>query len=220
MLAPVAVLAVALGATVAVLVLPRVTQRRLLDARPPTEDERDRLDRLGERAALSVRPAYVIETGDGPSLDVAVRGPPGWRALFVTDDVLADLDADVAAALLAAEAGRVRTYYGPFRAGAIGVVLATLVATFAVPLPFDTALAAMGAFALVAFAVGRRLQYAADARAAERVGAGPLADAFERIAGVRGVEPPRGSWRTLFEIQPPLGDRIDRLRDRARAGAP
>jgi len=62
--------------------------------------------------------------------------------------------------------------------------------------------------------VGRRLQYAADARAAERVGADGLADAFERAAARRGVDPSTGSWRTYVETQPPLGDRIARLRER------
>lgn len=210
--------AVALLAAAGVLVLPLFSSRHLRPTRRPTDAERRELRSLRETAGLDVDRAYVVESdrgGDEPPLDVAVRGPPGWRVLFVGEGVLAAADESVATALLAAEAGRVATNYAAVRAVAVGVVIALLAAVYAVPLPFDLGLLGMGAFALVAFAVGRRRQYAADARAADRVGAAALADAFERVAARRGVEPATGSWRTLFEVQPPLGDRIERLRERA-----
>jgi len=42
-----------------------------------------------------------------------------------------------------------------------------------------------------------------------------LAAAFETVAARRGVDPEPATWRTWFEVQPPLGQRIARLRDRS-----
>ncbi|OYR79491.1 peptidase, partial [Halorubrum ezzemoulense] len=130
-------------------------------------------------------------------------------------DVLTDLDEDVAIGLLAAEAGRVATYYAEFRAVAVGAVLATLAAVVTTLVPFESGFAAVIAVGVAAFWAGRRVQYAADTRAADAVGADRVADAFERVAERRGVEPETGDWSTWFEVQPPLGDRIARLRERA-----
>lgn len=148
-----------------------------------------------------------------PTIDVGVRGPPGRRVLFVTEDVLSVLDEDVAAALLAAEAGRLETYYNEFRAVAVAVVVAILATVVTTLVPFEAGFTAFAVIGFVSFWVGRRVQYAADARAAERVGAEALADAFERVAELQGITPETGTWRTWFEVQPPLGDRIAALRE-------
>jgi len=210
---------------------------RFRDLREPTDVERKRLASLRETAGLDVE-RVAIETGDEAAgdgeiadgaatngdgagigrVDVAVRGPPGRRVLFVTENVLDGLDEDVALGLFAAEAGRVETYYGEFRAVSTAAVLAVLAAIVTVAVPFQAGFASLVAVALVAFWVGRRVQYAADNRAADAVGAGRVADAFERVAAVRGVEPATGDWSTWFEVQPPLGDRIAALRERAEAG--
>lgn len=148
-----------------------------------------------------------------PTIDVGVEGPPGRRVLFVTEDVLSVLDEDVAAALLAAEAGRLETYYNEFRAVAVAVVVAILATVVTTLVPFEAGFSSLAVVGFVSFWVGRRVQYAADARAAERVGAEALADAFERVAELQGVTPETGTWRTWFEVQPPLGDRIAALRE-------
>jgi Zn-dependent protease with chaperone function len=175
-------------------------------------------------AAVGEEPGAVAGAGEdsaaadsaaapgAPTLDVGVRGPPGRRVLFVTEDVLAVLDADVAAALLAAEAGRLETYYNEFRAVAIAAVVAILATIVTTLVPFEAGFTALAAIGFVSFWVGRRVQYAADARAAESVGAVALADAFGRAATLQGVVPETGTWRTWFEVQPPLGDRIAALR--------
>lgn len=147
-----------------------------------------------------------------PTIDVGVEGPPGRRVLFVTEDVFSVLDEDEAAALLAAEAGRLETYYNEFRAVAVAVVVAILATVVTTLVPFEAGFTALGVIGFVSFWVGRRVQYAADAHAAERVGAEALADAFERVATLQGVTPETGTWRTWFEVQPPLGDRIAALR--------
>ena len=229
---------VAVVAFLAVEVGPLYAADRFRDLREPTGEERARLASLRETAGLDVE-RVAVETGDGGTageetadgsttdeggagigrVEVGVRGPPGRRVLFVTEGVLDDLDEDVAIGLLAAEAGRVETYYGEFRAVAVAAVLAVLAAVVTVTVPFQAGFASLVAVGVAAFWVGRRVQYAADDRAADAVGAGRVADAFERVAAVRGVEPETGDWSTWFEVQPPLGDRIAALRERAGSGS-
>ncbi|WP_424013633.1 peptidase [Halorubrum xinjiangense] len=211
-------------AALAVSVGPLYAADRFRDLREPTDAERAQIAALADPGGLGVdRIAVESVDGDGDSeesaaagpAEVSVRGPPGRRVLFLTADVLTDLDEDVAVGLLAAEAGRVATYYAEFRAVAVGAVLATLAAVVTTLVPFESGFAAVIAVGITSFWAGRRVQYAADARAADAVGADRVADAFERVAERRGVEPQTGDWSTWFEVQPPLGDRIARLREQA-----
>lgn len=209
------VLGVALLAFLGVTVGPLYVTDRFRETRHPSDQERSKLSHLREGAGLAVERVAIVKTSDEESIDVAVRGPPGRRVLFVTDYVLTELDEEVTIGLLAAEAGRVETYYTEFRGVAVGVVLGILATIVATLVPFDAGFLALLAVGFASFWVGRRVQYAADARAAEHVGGDLVADAFQHVADLRGVEPERGTWRTYLEVQPPLGDRIARLRRRA-----
>lgn len=200
-----------LGVTVG----PLLVADRRYELRDPNQDERKTIESHQESAGLDIDRVAVIESSRIRSIRVAVRGLPGRRVLFVSEAVLEDLDDSTSTALFAAEAGRVQTYYTEFRGLAVGVVLGILAATVLTLVPFGPGFVALGLIGFVSFWVGRRVQYAADDRAAERVGPDLLAKAFQRAAELRGVEPETGSWETLFEVQPPLGDRISRLRDRA-----
>ncbi|MFW5917152.1 MAG: peptidase [Halorubrum sp.] len=219
-------------AFLAVEVGPLYVADRFRDLREPTDAERGRLAYLRDAAGLDVEriaveiaddtsgsPADATgesdESDDPGPIEVSVRGPPRRRVLFVTEAVIADLDEDVAIGLLAAEAGRVETRYAEFRAVAIASVLGVLAAIVTATVPFDAGFASLVAIGLTAFWVGRRVQYAADDRAADAVGAARVADAFEHVAANSGVEPETGDWSTWFEVQPPLGDRIAALRERA-----
>ncbi|ELZ48748.1 peptidase [Halorubrum distributum JCM 9100] len=218
------VVGVGVISALAVSVGPLYAADRFRELREPTDAERAQIAALADPGGLDLDRIAIESVGsddggggsaaDGPA-EVAVRGPPGRRVLFLTADVLTDLDEDVAIGLLAAEAGRVATYYAEFRAVAVGAVLATLAAVVTTLVPFESGFAAVIAVGVAAFWAGRRVQYAADTRAADAVGADRVADAFERVAERRGVEPETGDWSTWFEVQPPLGDRIARLRERA-----
>jgi len=225
--------ATAVAAFLAVEVGPLVAADRFRGLRDLTDAERGRLAYLRGEAGLDVD-RVAIERGsdagteadaaagesdaegrsggDPGPVDVAVRGPPRRRVLFVTESLLDEANEDVAIGLLAAEAGRVETWYTEFRAAAVASVLAVLAAIVTAAVPFDAGFASLVAIGLTAFWVGRRVQYAADARAADAVGGDRVADAFERAAAMRGVEPETGDWSTWFAVQPPLGDRIERLR--------
>ncbi|MBP1921810.1 Zn-dependent protease with chaperone function [Halorubrum alkaliphilum] len=202
-------------AFLAVEVGPLVVNDRFRDLREPTDPERAALDALRETAGLDVDRVAIVETSGDESVDVAVRGPPRRRVLFVTDYVLDELDEDTAVGLLAAEAGRVDTYYGEFRAVSVAAVVGILAAIVATVVPFGSGFTAVIVVGVASFWVGRRVQYVADDRAADAVGAARVADAFEAVAALRGVDPETGDWSTWFEVQPPLGDRIAALRERS-----
>jgi Zn-dependent protease with chaperone function len=202
-------------AFLAVAVGPLYAADRFRDLREPTAPERAALDELRREAGLSVDRVAVVEGADPDAIEVSVEGPPRRRVLLLTEAVLGELNEEVALGLLAAEAGRVRTYYAEFRAVAIAVVVGLLAAIVTTAVAFDAGFSALVAIGLASFWVGRRVQYAADDRAADAVGAARVADAFETVAKRRGVEPETGDWSTWFEVQPPLGDRIAALRERA-----
>ncbi|ACM58244.1 M48 family metalloprotease [Halorubrum lacusprofundi] len=216
---------VAVLSFLAVEIGPLYAADRFRDLREPTDAERGRLEYLRETAGIDVDRIAIERRGENETeekngnegvgrIEVAVRGPPRRRVLFLSEAVLDDVDDDVVIGLFAAEAGRVGTYYGEFRAVAIAAVVGVLAAIVTATVSFDAGFASLVAVGLTAFWVGRRVQYVADDRAADAVGAGRVADAFERVAAVRGVEPETGDWSTWFEVQPPLGDRIAALRER------
>jgi hypothetical protein len=219
MLTAALLLGVVVLAFLAVAVGPLYAADRFRDLRDPTDPERAALDELRREAGLGVDRVAIVGGDEGDSIDVSVEGPPRRRVLFVTGAVLADLEEDVAVGLLAAEAGRVGTYYAEFRAVAVAVVVGILAAIVTATVAFDAGFLALVAIGIASFWVGRRVQYAADDRAADAVGAARVADAFERVAERRGVEPETDDWSTWFEVQPPLGDRIAALRERAADGA-
>ncbi|OYR59413.1 peptidase, partial [Halorubrum sp. E3] len=82
---------------------------RFRDLREPTDGERGRLDFLRETAGLEADRVAIERRGadeagganDGVGrVEVAVRGPPRRRVLFLSEAVLDDVDEDVALGLL------------------------------------------------------------------------------------------------------------------------
>jgi hypothetical protein len=190
---------------------PRVSLS-LRETRPPTTDEQDDLGGLLAAADLDPTAIHISETADPSSVQVSLIGLPGRRQLLLTEGFLDRLEDATATALLTAEAQRGRLLYLEYRAVAAAAVIGVATAMFGGLIAFSDGLFVIALTALVLFWIGRRLQFRADRAAADRVGADALADAFETVADHRGVTPAGATWRTYFEVQPPLGQRIDRLR--------
>lgn len=187
----------------------RLSQR----AREPT-DRAARLDRLCERAGVSVRRRYLLKGHDSERAFAYVRGAPGLRALFVTDYLLDTFDDDEAAALLAAEAGASRaTQQGALVVGILALAALGVYAWVGLaesPLGTVLLLAVLVGIAVLT-ALTRWLVYRGDARAATRVGREPLARALTAVREKQGSGD-RGRLRRWFQATPSLNRRLDRLR--------
>ncbi len=204
----VAVVVFGLGAIIAPMIA-----LSLRETREPTPEERDRLARLVATDDAPDRVHVVDSDADG--IEVSLRGPPGRRSLLLSTAVFDAIDESTATALLAAELARGRYLYLEYRALAAASVIGLATAMFGGLVDFSDGLFLIAVAALGLFWAGRRLQFAADSAAAEQVGSEALAAAFETAAARRGVDPETATWRTWFEVQPPLGQRIARLRDRS-----
>ena len=180
----------------------------------PSESARDRLATLRERAGLEVRDTLVLDTDDEETAAVYVRGPPGYRRLFVTSTFLDRFGDETATALLAVQAGHVRVHLLARRTGTVVLGAALLVAAVTGWGPRWPLLGGAIGVVLVGFWLSRRGVRAADDVAADTVGSDMVADAFERYADVHALEPSRRRVPNPLSVNVALGDRIDRLRGR------
>lgn len=186
--------------------------RWLHPVREPAGDGAARLEALCRDVGIDVGRVLVRRTSSDGTVAVQVIGLPGRRELLVTEPALRELGDDVLRALLAAEAERVRgriEFFQSLSAGlAVGIVTATYVTSLE---PLEAFLGAW-TVTLLAMAVARRLRYRADRRAAATVGEADLVAALERVADLRGESTePSAAWRSVFDVEPSLGDRLGRL---------
>ncbi|WP_282349047.1 peptidase [Haloferax volcanii] len=179
----------------------------------PDDATRERLDRLCDRAGLSVSRIRLLD-GGGHRSDHLVRGPVGRKTLFLTDSLLDRYDDETVTALLAVDAGRVvRFVYGLrlFTVTAAGafVFLGVAWSPFGFVLSFLT-FAGVGVILLVTGEyASKRLVYRADEAAAERVGRAAVADALAATAD----EVDTGRAGSFLSFEPSLASRIERVRD-------
>ena len=183
----------------------------LRSTREPTGDTADRIAALRARAGLDVRDVLVLDTDDERTANTLVRGPPGYRRLFVTSTFLAAFEDGTAAALLAVEAGRRRSRVFELRVATVLVAGLALVASLTGVGPRFPVLGVSFAALLVGFRLSRRGVRAAEEYAAERVGAATVAGALDRYAEVHAMEPTRRRLPNPPSANVALGDRIDRL---------
>jgi len=166
-------------------------------ARPATGDYARRLDRLRERAGLDASRTYLLDVKEDDRAAAHVRGLPNRRVLFVTEYLYDEFDDGTIAGLLAAQAGAVAVGYAERRT--VGLAALGVVVLVVLSMDWGTGPLLAGglfvAFVLalhVAFpAYCRRLVYAADDVAADRVGGDVVADALvAATAGRAGGEEP------------------------------
>ncbi|ELZ73862.1 peptidase [Haloferax sp. Atlit-10N] len=184
----------------------------------PDDTTRERLDRLCDRAGLSVARIRLLD-GGGHRSDHLTRGPVGRRTLFLTDSLLDRYDDETVAALLALDAARLGRFVYELRLFTVTAVAGLVVwgvgrSPFGFALSF-LAFAGVGVILLVTGEyASKRLIYRADEAAAERVGRAVVADALDATADE--VDTGRAGSRLSFE--PSLASRIERLRDGSGAG--
>lgn len=213
MLRVIAVAVVTVGFFVIAMVGPLIAHlnRRIRD---PTEAEDELIETYRSGVGPRVPRRKVVITVGEASVDATIRGPPGYRVLFITDHVLHELDPSIARPLVAAAFARRATWYDEYRVVASTVAIALGMATVTLLLPFELGMAGLILAALVMFAVGRWLQYRADDIAADAVGSSALVEAFEAIANVHDIDLTTGGMRRYLDVQPSLGDRVARLNKR------
>lgn len=177
--------------------------------REPTPDEQRLLDRLCARAGADGHRLRVLERTEEEAAQAFVRGPPGYRHLYVSDYLLDALDEDAAAAMvgIAVENARHTAYRLVLVAAAGGGLLAAIVAGR--PL---VAVAALVGGVGVGYLVGRRATFRADARVADRLGGETVADALDEVADIHDTEPDAGLLARLASQRPSLQQRMERLR--------
>jgi STE24 endopeptidase len=178
----------------------------------PTGDTADRVERLCDRAGLNVRDVRILDTENEETADSLVRGPPNYRRLFVTSTFLDAFDDDTATALLAVEAGKLRTHVFEVRVVSVLVGGIALIASVIGTGPQWPLLGVALASVLVGFSLSQRRIRAADEYAAEQVGRATVAGALTEYAEVHALEPTRRRIPNPLSIRVALGDRIDRLR--------
>lgn len=181
---------------------------------PPTPMANDRLDRLNQQAGLSAHDVQVIDTDDEETATAFVRGPPGFRRLFVTSTFLDQFDDETATSLLAIRAGRQRSHVLLTRVGMVvvtGLLLVALVTDIGPWFPLSVAVIAT---LVVGSWLSRRGIRSADDYAIRRTGPEAVVDAIERYAEVHGIESSHRNLPNPFAVNIPLGDRLDRLRAR------
>ncbi|SDR35085.1 M48 family metalloprotease [Natronobacterium texcoconense] len=193
---------------------PQLT-RTLRDARSVTDAEADRLTPLLEHAAFDTTDVCVVEDTD--DIEVRIVGPPGRRHLFVSATTLETLEDDALEALFALHTGRIRTYHvGMSSYALLGFVVAGVVALGWGNTATVSAVIFLGLVASLPVQwAARRALYRADAYAGTVVGRDVLARTFVRVADEQDLELSRGKFWYLLRARPPLGRRIDRLRNDA-----
>jgi len=205
---------IAVGIVLAAALVGPLVVLSLRDHREPTAAERDRFAELTVGVDYEPDRVRIVEPEDD-SITVSIRGPPSRRTLLLSVTVLTELDVPTAGALLAAERARSRLFYIEYRAVAAALIIGIATAMFGGLIEFSDGIGLLAFVALVLFWIGRQLQFRADQVAANRVGGETLATAFETVAAHSGVEPEPATWKAWFEVQPPLGQRIARLRSRS-----
>jgi len=187
----------------------------------PVGDGAARIDRLRERAGLGdgpVRGVRVLDTDDEETANAFVRGLGPTRRLFVTSTFLDAFDDDDAVALLGVQAGRVRSRALARRMAAVVAAAVPLLLAFGGGAPTGPLVAVAGGALVAGLWYARRGIVAADDHAADLLGAAAVADALERYADLHAMEPSRRRVPNPLSANVPLGDRIDRLRERDRGG--
>ncbi|GAB3688571.1 hypothetical protein GCM10028857_22890 [Salinarchaeum chitinilyticum] len=187
--------------------------------RDPTDDERERLGRLRADLGASDLDVAIRTTNYDGAVECDVIGLPGRRTLVITDAALQALDDEALRALLAVEVARGRSRIQVAQSLSTGLAVGIIAAAYVTPIDFLPAMVVGWAIVIAGIALVRRQYYAADAAAGDLVGRETLRESVEWAAELRGDSLESGRlWRALFDVEPTVGSRIERLGGVAGSG--
>jgi Zn-dependent protease with chaperone function len=212
----------------AVVILGPLVVNLAMRTRPLEGEVRQRiLDRLDERG-LRVRDVRLIDSRGGKVANAAISGViPQLRYVYVSDHLLEIAEDDELDAILEHEIAHgeghhvllktVAAFAALLVGGGLLVALlltvlrdagsGVLIATLAVGMP----LVMVTALLVVQGVVSVRLEYRADERAAERVGADAMRRGLERVAEANQLKRRTGGIWNLLQQHPGVEQRLERL---------
>ncbi|OAQ52804.1 hypothetical protein HTG_10785 [Natrinema mahii] len=200
----------------------------LFQDRVPLEGQRrERVERLCADLGYRPRGLFLLEGESTKTANALVAGTvPGLRYVFLTDYLLAECDDDELRAILAHEFGHVAgrhlwqrglltvAVFGVWIAGAEFVGFGALEESLGFLgffLPF------MGLYAVyhvvLLGGLARWQEFRADAYAARQAGREAMVAALERLADANDTRREAGLLYSLATHHPPIGDRIEAVRD-------
>ncbi len=190
----------------------------LTATRQPTGEEANRLANAMDRAEFSPRWVRVQQTRGSEIATAYVRGPPGARAVFVTDHLLDASDDEALAVTLTLLAGRAATYHMEIRSAlGIGTVMAvsSLWVLSSSPFPGIAVTAIALLVGMTGLWLGRRLVYRVDALAARRFDHEQIARIIEELVAISDAPRSVAPWTQLWRMEPSVESRLTRLRQEA-----
>lgn len=187
--------------------------------RKPTDGERGRLAAACERANFDPRSVRVVDSDEARWAGVLVRGPRGYRTLFVGSRLLDAYGDDALAVQVVSAATRANRGYHEARFGSLLTLLVALLVELFVLGPGVaglTALLAGIAAATVLLWYGGRIVYAADRAAAAATSPGTVAETYRAVAADADQSLDAGGRiRNFLRMRPALRRRLARLEERA-----
>lgn len=187
--------------------------------RDPEEGERERIVAACERAGFDPRSVAVVETDESEWAGTLVRGPWGYRTLFVGSHLLGAYGDDALAVQVVQRAARAERGYHEARFGSLLVLTVALVGGFVGVESHAVGLAIMVVGMVVAGLVlryGTRVVYAADRAAADATSAETVAETYRAVTEDAGESLDGGNRVTrAIRMRPSLRSRIERLEERA-----
>lgn len=183
--------------------------------RDPTADERERIAAACETAGFDPRSVRVVESGETRWAGVLVRGPRGYRTLFVGSHLLDAYGDDALAVQVVARAARAARWYHEVRFAALLALGEAAVVGLVVLGPglWGVAVLLGGLLAGgVLLWYGNRIVYAADADAAAATAPDVVAETYRAAAADADQSLDDGSRLGAFvRMRPTLASRIARL---------
>ncbi|MFC7194414.1 M48 family metalloprotease [Halosimplex aquaticum] len=167
-----------------------------------------------DRQDVSVRGIRLLDTGDARHADAVITGFAGYYWVFLTDDLLAEFDAEEIRALVAHELGHVkRRHLRNQVLFTLGYWALAFAAVVKVSLGLWAFLAPAWVYQYALRWLARGQEYRADEYAAAATSPGVYARALERVGAVNFARRNGGIAHNYGAVPPSIDDRVARVRE-------